>query len=153
MELPRVMNRRLKIVLAAAIAVVAIAALVMWMSTPGKPPANLDLARAKASEKGLYNVAIEPEAGSFKQGEMHAWVISLTDASKASVDDAKFEIDGGMPQHHHGLSTSPEVTTQLGGGKYRLEGVKFTMSGWWELRLAIASAAGSDKVTFNFVLQ
>jgi hypothetical protein len=152
MEKSLLMNARLKVVIAAAVAVVLVSALIIWMSMPGTPPADLDLARAKESEKGLYNIAIEPEAGSFKQGEMHAWVITLTDPRKAPVEDAKFTVDGGMPQHHHGLPTSPEVTTALGGGKNRLEGMKFNMSGWWELRLAIEAAAGSDKATFNIVL-
>jgi hypothetical protein len=83
---------------------------------------------------------------------MHSWVITLTDAKKAPVENASFTIDGGMPQHHHGLPTSPQVTTALGAGKYRLEGVKFNRSGWWELRLAIDAAAGADKATFNIVL-
>ena len=57
-----------------------------------------------------------------------------------------------MPQHGHGLPTSPPVTAHLGGGKYRIEGLKFTMSGWWELRFAITAPAGSDKAVFNMVL-
>ena len=146
------MNPRLKVVIATAVAIVVVAALVVWVSMPGEPPADLDVARAKASENGLYNVAIEPEAGSIKQGEMHSWVITVTDTRKAPVEDAKFVIDGGMPQHHHGLPTSPAVTAALGGGKYRLEGMKFNMSGWWELRLTIDGAPGSDKATFNIVL-
>ncbi|WP_410964316.1 FixH family protein, partial [Salmonella sp. SAL4447] len=88
----------------------------------------------------------------FKQGEMHSWVISLKSPQGAPVEDATFAIDGGMPQHHHGLPTSPAVTSHLGEGKYRLEGVKFHTSGWWELRLAIDSAAGGDQATFNIVL-
>jgi hypothetical protein len=146
------MSNPLKLVIGAAVAVVVAAALVMWLMMPGEPPADLDLARAKVSEKGLYRIAIEPEGGAVKQGEMHSWVIALKNAGDAPVEDAKFTVDGGMPQHHHGLPTSPEVTTHLGGGRYRLEGVKFNMSGWWELRLAIESPAGSDKATFNIVL-
>jgi hypothetical protein len=152
MESSVVMSNRLKVVIGAAVAVVIVAALVIWLTMPGAPPPDLDLTRAKASEKGIYKVAIEPEGGAVKQGEMHSWVIALKSAQNAPVEDAKFAVDGGMPQHHHGLPTSPEVTTNLGGGKYRLEGVKFNMSGWWELRLAIESPAGSDKATFNIVL-
>jgi len=140
--------------LAAAIGAVVIAAvaLAVWMIVPAAVPSNLDLSRSKASEKRLYTVSIEPEAGPFKQGEMHSWLITLKSAEAAPVEDAKIAVDGGMPQHHHGLPTSPAVTAHLGSGKYRLEGVKFNMSGWWELRLAIDAAAGSDKATFNIVL-
>ena len=68
------------------------------------------------------------------------------------VEDAKITIDGGMPQHGHGLPTSPAVTANLGGGKYRVDGMKFTMSGWWELRFAITAPAGSDNAVFNVTL-
>src|SRR5687767_5787550 len=114
MESSRTMSNPLRVVIGAAVAVVAVAALVIWLTMPGAPPADLDLARSKATEKGLYRVEIEPEGGAIKQGEMHAWVIALKNAQNAPVEDARFTIDGGMPQHHHGLPTSPEVTTHLG---------------------------------------
>ena len=68
------------------------------------------------------------------------------------VEDARVEIGGGMPDHNHGLPTSPEMTEYLGQGRYRVEGVKFTMSGWWELRFDISASAGTDTVVFNLVL-
>ena len=57
-----------------------------------------------------------------------------------------------MPQHGHGLPTRPRVTRNLGDGVYEIEGVRFNMGGWWELKLAIDSAAGADSVTFNLNL-
>ncbi len=57
-----------------------------------------------------------------------------------------------MPQHGHGLPTAPQVTKNLGDGRYRIEGVKFNMSGWWTFEVAVDSADGSDSVTFNIVL-
>src|SRR5262245_66323164 len=42
------MNPRLKVVVAAAVAIVVAAVLVIWVSMPGEPPADLDVARAKA---------------------------------------------------------------------------------------------------------
>ena len=137
-----------------ATSLIALAALILlvWLMMPAAAPPDLDLSRSKASEKGLYSISIAPEAGSFKQGELHSWVISLRGANGAPVENATFTVDGGMPQHHHGLPTSPAVTVHLGDGRYRLEGVKFHMSGWWELRLAIEAPAGRDKATFNIVL-
>ena len=57
-----------------------------------------------------------------------------------------------MPQHNHGLPTSPQATDYLGDGRYRIEGLKFTMTGWWQLRFAISAPAGSDTVVFNVML-
>ena len=70
----------------------------------------------------------------------------------APVEDAELAIDGGMPQHGHGLPTAPQSAGHIGEGQYRIEGVRFNMGGWWELKLAITSPAGVDGVTFNLML-
>jgi hypothetical protein len=57
-----------------------------------------------------------------------------------------------MPDHNHGLPTQPEVTDDLGNGRYRLEGVKFSMPGRWVLRLSVEAPAGADEVLFNLKL-
>ena len=69
-----------------------------------------------------------------------------------SVTDAAIAIDGGMPQHGHGLPTRPRVTQNLGDGRYEIGGVRFNMGGWWELKLIVIGPAGTDTVTFNLAL-
>ena len=86
------------------------------------------------------------------QGELQSWLLTLKTAAGAPVEGAAIIVSGGMPQHNHGLPTSPQATDYLGEGRYRIDGVKFTMSGWWQLRFAISAAAGSDSVVFNIVL-
>jgi hypothetical protein len=141
--------RRILIAVAGLVVVVlaAFAALHMMSS----PPADLDLSRAKASEKGFYQVAIEPEAGPPVLGTLHSWLLTLKTPAGQPVVDATITVDGGMPQHGHGLPTSP-VVSDLGAGKYRIEGLKFTMTGWWELRFAITAPSGSDNTVFNVKL-
>ena len=78
--------------------------------------------------------------------------VAITDAAGAPVDDATIQIDGGMPEHGHGLPTRPRVTRALGNGLYEIEGVRFNMCGWWEFELAINAPSGSDVVTFNLAL-
>ena len=78
--------------------------------------------------------------------------VANTDAAGGPVDDATIQIDGGMPQHGHGLPTRPRVTRALGNGLYEIEGVRFNMGGWWEFKLAINAPSGSDIVTFNLAL-
>ncbi|TIX45261.1 MAG: auxin-binding protein, partial [Mesorhizobium sp.] len=81
-----------------------------------------------------------------------AWLLTLKTVKGDPVEGAAIAVSGGMPQHNHGLPTSPQATDYLGEGRYRIDGLKFTMSGWWQLRLAISAAAGSDTVVFNVVL-
>lgn len=132
--------------IALAVAVLAI----VYMTAPAKP--GPDLARTKNSAKGVYSLAIAPEAGEPKQGELHAWVVTVTTRQGAPVEGAAITVEGGMPEHAHGLPTSPVATDYLGEGRYRIEGVKFSMNGWWQLRLGIAGPAGVDEATFNLVL-
>ena len=76
----------------------------------------------------------------------------IQDQWEAPVAGAIVSVDGGMPQHHHGLPTQPRVTKDYGDGRYLIEGMKFSMSGWWEIKLKIDGAQGADNVTFNLVL-
>lgn len=109
-------------------------------------------ASTKKSANGLFVVRLAPEAGKVKPGELHSWLLTLKTAAGKPVEFAAIDISGGMPQHRQGLPTSPQATDYLGQGRYRIEGLKFTTSGWWQLRLAISAAPGSDTVVFNVVL-
>ena len=76
----------------------------------------------------------------------------IVDARDQPVEGATISVDGGMPEHSHGLPTRPVVKRYLGNGVYEIEGLRFSMGGWWELKLAIDAPAGSDRVTFNLSL-
>jgi hypothetical protein len=78
--------------------------------------------------------------------------VLITDAGGRPVEQAAIKVDGGMPEHGHGLPTQPRLGRSLGGGVYEIDGVRFSMGGWWEFKLAIESPAGADSVTFNLSL-
>lgn len=111
-----------------------------------------DLSRTRKTEGGLFVATLAPANGAVRQGELQSWMLTLKTPSGAPVENAAIDISGGMPQHNHGLPTSPQVADYLGQGRYRIDGVKFTMSGWWQLHLSISAAAGSDAVVFNIAL-
>ena len=46
----------------------------------------------------------------------------------------------------------PRVTREIADGTYALDGMKFSMTGWWEVKLDIQGPLGADKVTFNTVV-
>jgi len=115
-------------------------------------PKDLDLALEKLTATGLYKAAIAPHANPITVGSMHAWTVTVLSPSGAPVKAAKIAVNGGMPRHGHGLPTAPQVTKDLGGGRYLIEGMKFNMRGWWTLDLAIDGPKGPDTVSFNLVL-
>ena len=134
-----------------AIAVAAASGLI-GMGGCSAPPKDLDLSLDKASAAGLYRVALLPPAQAPAVNQMHSWKVLLATPDGTPVHGATFAVDGGMPQHGHGLPTQPRVTRELGDGSYRLDGMKFSMTGWWEVKLDIHGPQGGDRVTFNTVV-
>ncbi len=102
----------------------------------------------RTSAEGRYIATLET-AQPLRPRQLQTVRVTLRDADGRAVDEAQIAVDGGMPEHGHGLPTRPRMTGHPGDGVYEIEGVRFNMSGWWELRLAIAGPRGADTVTFN----
>ena len=134
--------------LTTALSLAALAATTGCMS----PPKDLDLALTRPSVDNNYVVTLQPPASPVAINQLHAWQVKLASPTGASVSNARIKVDGGMPQHGHGLPTRPQVTRELADGGYLIEGMKFSMTGWWEIKLAIDGPAGADRVTFNTVV-
>ena len=117
-----------------------------------RPPKDLDYSRTRASEAGRYRATIRPHGDTIPRGKLHRWTLHVETATGVPVDSADVTVDGGMPQHGHGLPTKPRVTRALGNGDHLVEGMKFNMGGWWVVKFRVASSAGSDSVTFNLKL-
>ncbi|MEQ1650398.1 MAG: FixH family protein [Hyphomicrobiaceae bacterium] len=115
-------------------------------------PTGTDFARTRATANGLYTVAIAPEKEPFVRDALHSWIVTVKNKTGSPVEKATIDVGGGMPQHGHGLPTAPKMTAELGQGRYRVEGVKFSMFGWWEFSFAIKAPPGNDTVVFNLKL-
>ena len=116
------------------------------------PPKDLDLALTRPTVDNKYVVTLLPPPKPAAINQLHAWQVKLTSLAGVPVPNARIKVDGGMPQHGHGLPTRPQVTRELPGGGYFIEGMKFSMTGWWEIKLAIDGPDGADRVTFNTVV-
>ncbi|MDQ2696713.1 MAG: FixH family protein [Pseudomonadota bacterium] len=112
----------------------------------------LNIARTRASKNQLFTVTIDSGAEPIALNRIATWTVRVQDAQGRAVENARIGVEGGMPEHNHGLPTAPRVTADLGGGDYRLEGVKFQMPGWWVVKLHITAYGASDTVTFNLML-
>ena len=133
----------------AAIAIaITLTGCMIFMKPPADPQAY---ERSQTGAAQMYKASFAP-AESIKVGHLHQWNIVVTTADGAPVDSARITVDGGMPQHGHGLPTKPLVTAHLGDGKHLIEGMKFNMGGWWVVKLTIAGEKGEDVVTFNLKL-
>jgi hypothetical protein len=115
-------------------------------------PKDLDYSRTRASEAGLYRGTIRPQGDSIPTGRLQTWTLHLETAAGSPIDAAAVSVDGGMPQHGHGLPTKPQVTRQLGHGDHLVEGMKFNMGGWWVVKFRLDAPAGRDSLIFNLEL-
>jgi hypothetical protein len=115
-------------------------------------PTGLDTSLDRTTAHDKYRVTIRSLAEPIAINKIHAWEVQLRTPAGEPVFGASIDVGGGMPQHGHGLPTKPLVRRELADGTYLLEGMKFSMSGWWEIKLKISAAAGADDVTFNTVI-
>jgi hypothetical protein len=145
------MSRRGLIALVAMV-IVAVAGWQLAARVFEATPDDLDLSLAKKSATGLYSASLTPEQAPIRKGVPQSFILTVKMADGKPVDVLRIGIAGGMPDNGQGLPTEPRVTAALGDGKYRIEDVQFTMSGWWQLKFTIDAPPGRDEVDFNIVL-
>ena len=115
-------------------------------------PTDLDRSLRHPSAEGKFMVQMEPPAVDPAINQMHAWQVRLQANDGAPVSQARIAFAGGMPQHGHGFPTKPRVTREVAPGVYALEGMKFSMTGWWDMRLTIQSGGVTDEAVFNVIV-
>ena len=72
-----------------------------------------------------------------KNGEPKTWairnkVIHLEVKVKTDSEIKVFSFDAQMPEHAHGMLTSPKIT-RIAPKTYKIEGINLHMAGYWEL--------------------
>lgn len=120
-----------------------------WAQGNSEHPAT---GASRLSEEQLFAVHFTSHLDPIAVNTMHAWTLHIQDRSGKPVTDATVQVEGGMPDHDHGLPTRPRITQNLGGGDYLLEGMKFHMGGWWQVTFLIQLGETSDRVTFDLNL-
>ena len=150
-------NQRRRMILAAAIIAVGITAsgcdeVLAFGGHDVRPPAASEFGLGpRASTNGTYTVTLEPREP-LALRKLQSVAVRLRDSDGKPIVGATISVTGGMPEHRHGLPTQPRVKGALDEGVYEIEGVRFSMGGWWQVKLAIESPAGVDSVTFNLSL-
>ena len=142
----------------AALAVL-LALAVVGCSMSGAPAASssaasqIDTSRTRPSDAGLFRATITPSADPAPINEMHTWTLHVETPDGKPVENAQVSVDGGMPEHGHGLPTQPKVTKYLGNGDYLVEGMRFNMPGMWQLKFRVTAGGQTDQVVFNLALR
>ncbi len=98
---------------------------------------------------GRYRVELRPAQAKVPLGTIHEWIAQVSREDGGAVEGVTITFDGGMPSHDHGFTTAPRVVTDAAPGRFRVQGVRFHMSGAWELRVDVRDATGSDRAVFQ----
>ena len=113
----------------------------------GAPDLFADDAQSWESDAGHFRVSFRSELQPLAINKIHSWVLQVEDDDGEAVVGATISVVGGMPEHNHGLPTAPQVTATSGDGRYRVEGMRFHMRGYWEIRVSIDNGIQRDSVT------
>jgi hypothetical protein len=116
-------------------------------------PADLDMSTTRASEQAVFRGSWISQLEPINNNQIHTWTIHVETPDGQPIENSQISVDGGMPQHGHGLPTQPQVTEYLGQGNYRVEGMKFNMPGWWVVKFQVTANGRSDLLQFNLMLK
>jgi hypothetical protein len=114
-----------------------------------EPPSEPEFGMASRHSAGGSFVATLDVTPPVRIGHFLSARLHIVDRAGRPVEGAMVQIDGGMPQHGHGLPTRPRASHEPMGGTYVIDGLKFNMGGWWQVRIAIVAGAAADSVIFN----
>ncbi len=116
-------------------------------------PEELDTTASVLSERGSFRLSYSTAAGEPPLNAIHSWVLEVKTSEGEPVTGAVITLVGDMPKHGHGLPTAPEVTEELGEGRYLVEGVKFSMPGWWVVTFHVFAGDKRESASFNLYLR
>jgi hypothetical protein len=117
-----------------------------------KAPPPSEFGRTRTSAGGQYRATIIPSGDSIPKNKLQSWTLHIETVDGVAVDSSQVLVAGGMPQHGHGLPTKPVVRKLPTSGDYLVQGLKFNMGGWWEVKFRVNGAAAADSIVFNIRL-
>ena len=103
------------------------------------------------SKRGLQ-IQAQPQLQPLAINQMHSWTLSLKTADGKAAEGLTITVQGGMPEHDHGLPTQPAIVAETAPGEYSLQGVRFHMPGLWQLNIEISAKDWVDSAVIELSL-
>jgi hypothetical protein len=116
-------------------------------------PSDIDTSTSVHSENRLFKASYESDRTPVPINRIHSWRLKIESSEGKPVEGARITIVGDMPEHGHGFPTKPEVTEETEKGVYLIEGIKFSMPGWWVVIFHIEANYKQDSASFNLFLR
>jgi hypothetical protein len=97
-------------------------------------------------------IHIHSQVSPIQINQMHSWHVEIKSADSLPVTNASVSIQGGMPEHDHGLPTQPRVIEEIKPGTYLLQGVRFHMPGKWRITISVETESKQTIENLEFIL-
>ncbi|MEM9555215.1 MAG: hypothetical protein AAGC60_13250 [Acidobacteriota bacterium] len=106
------------------------------------------------TSRGSWRVEVRPEPSPIPLNELFAIDVRVTAADDPNtlVERAVVTASGWMPDHKHGATLQPQITSR-GDGTAHGVGFLFHMPGRWELRLGVAVDGAMERVALPIDLE
>jgi cytochrome c peroxidase len=105
---------------------------------------------AMQSRNGYYQAVLHTPGEVPPVAQTHSWTLTLQTRDGRAFVPGQLSLGGGMPAHGHGLPTEPRVTRHLGDGRFLIEGLRFNMSGRWQISISLSGPLGLDTLIAEF---
>jgi hypothetical protein len=125
----------------------------MHKTTYSSAPADVDTSAVRISSKKLFKVSYKSESMPISVGRIFTLRLRVETMDGKPLQGAEIAVNGSMPEHGHGLPTRPEVSKGVTDGDYIVQGLKFSMPGWWMITFHVNAKDMDDSVTFNLIVQ
>jgi hypothetical protein len=107
---------------------------------------------ARASPSGNVKVTLVSGEPSPPARGTNTWTVTMTDGAGNAISGATPVAVPFMPEHGHGSSVTPDMTS-MGGPDYSVTPLYFFMPGIWQVTLSASPDAGpDDQVKFEFCI-
>lgn len=124
-----------------------------FAGTVETPSGNRVAGEPRLTQKGLYRITIEKAPTPVPTNRFQTWAVAVTAADGKPLPAAMLAVSGGMPQHGHGMLVEPRVSRQTESGRFLVEGLKFHMPGYWEVKFTVTADNRADELMFTLDLQ
>ena len=104
---------------------------------------------SKASFNGSHRIELIPADSKVPLLEPHHWFVRIYDETGKEIQPDKLQIRGSMPEHGHGLPTSPLVENYTETDGYRITNVSFSMAGNWKFIVEYSYQGIDDGAEFD----
>lgn len=125
-------------------------------TAPGTVQEPADQSMRGATKGGHFHLVATPLPNPIpfqKLFEIDVQVFRAGDTETPAADAALDQVRATMPAHRHGMKNEPEIEA-LGGGKFRVKGMRFHMQGpgqdgHWLLEFVVREGSTIDSAQFD----